>query len=462
MRLSDPIHADSEPVTAARAMSASADYPDSESASSSSSAVSSSKTSGLASKAASSGDGDGDRDGDRDGHDVAVSASSPSGKKVLQRSRSAPNVAFQIQRVADEDADLPTCHWHASPHVGISVSACADEGGRGHQEDTYAFVDDHHVGCLMMANGSGSGSGSGSEDDRKKHKSHQHAAMVGVYDGHSGASCSAYSRVMLPFNLLQHGGHSLRDGEMAVDDERSAFEAAHVDTNRDFNDRPKSVGENNVAGTTAATLLVRKHDLVFANVGDSEACLCYGYANDDDSDTGGDTGGDNDTDNDSNRQILFRELSYKHSAENEKERIEANGGKVVWFGSWRVNGILAVSRSIGDPKMGNVVIGDPYVVHVPRKGSGNSGNSSGGNDNRSPLFAILATDGLWDVLSFGRACRIVLEHVFRDAEAPPVSDEKATRRHARRVRSTSSRRLVTAALDLGSNDNTTAAVVFFD
>lgn len=32
----------------------------------------------------------------------------------------------------------------------------------------------------------------------------------------------------------------------------------------------------------------------------------------------------------------------------ERERIEAMGGSVVFWGTWRVNGQLAVSRSIGN------------------------------------------------------------------------------------------------------------------
>ena len=34
--------------------------------------------------------------------------------------------------------------------------------------------------------------------------------------------------------------------------------------------------------------------------------------------------------------------------QDEKKRIEDLGGCVVWFGAWRVNGTLSVSRAIGD------------------------------------------------------------------------------------------------------------------
>lgn len=38
---------------------------------------------------------------------------------------------------------------------------------------------------------------------------------------------------------------------------------------------------------------------------------------------------------------------HKPEREDEKQRIEALGGCVIWFGAWRVNGTLSVSRAIG-------------------------------------------------------------------------------------------------------------------
>ena len=38
---------------------------------------------------------------------------------------------------------------------------------------------------------------------------------------------------------------------------------------------------------------------------------------------------------------------HKPEREDEKQRIEEMGGCVVWFGAWRVNGTLSVSRAIG-------------------------------------------------------------------------------------------------------------------
>lgn len=44
---------------------------------------------------------------------------------------------------------------------------------------------------------------------------------------------------------------------------------------------------------------------------------------------------------------LSKQLLPCLASQDEKKRIEALGGCVVWFGAWRVNGSLSVSRAIG-------------------------------------------------------------------------------------------------------------------
>jgi len=46
----------------------------------------------------------------------------------------------------------------------------------------------------------------------------------------------------------------------------------------------------------------------------------------------------------------------------ERERIEALGGCVVYFGAWRVNGSLSVSRAIGDIEHKPFISGEPCVA----------------------------------------------------------------------------------------------------
>ena len=46
--------------------------------------------------------------------------------------------------------------------------------------------------------------------------------------------------------------------------------------------------------------------------------------------------------------LCFRFHEYLLCYQDEKKRIEDLGGCVVWYGAWRVNGTLSVSRAIGD------------------------------------------------------------------------------------------------------------------
>jgi protein phosphatase 2C len=76
----------------------------------------------------------------------------------------------------------------------------------------------------------------------------------------------------------------------------------------------------------------------------------------------------------------------------ELERIHAAGGRVIYWDGARVFGMLAMSRAVGDLKPFG--ISDPEVRVVERKD---------GEDE----FLILASDGLWDVVSNEVACKVV-------------------------------------------------------
>jgi len=78
----------------------------------------------------------------------------------------------------------------------------------------------------------------------------------------------------------------------------------------------------------------------------------------------------------------------------ELERIHAAGGRVIFWDGARVFGMLAMSRAIGDSYLKPFVISDPEVRVVERKD---------GQDE----FLILASDGLWDVVSNEVACKVV-------------------------------------------------------
>lgn len=83
-------------------------------------------------------------------------------------------------------------------------------------------------------------------------------------------------------------------------------------------------------GCTAVTAVLIGRRLVVAHVGDSRAVLSVG-------------GG---------AQALSRD--HKPNRADERGRIEGAGGAVVWAGTWRVGGVLAVSRSFGNRMMKQV------------------------------------------------------------------------------------------------------------
>jgi len=83
-------------------------------------------------------------------------------------------------------------------------------------------------------------------------------------------------------------------------------------------------------------------------------------------------------------------LSFDHKPcqLKEKRRIQEAGGFVSLNGVWRVQGVLATSRALGDYplKEKKVVVSDPDVLSFSVK-------------EHNMDFAVLASDGLWDTHS---------------------------------------------------------------
>ena len=94
----------------------------------------------------------------------------------------------------------------------------------------------------------------------------------------------------------------------------------------------------------------------------------------------------------------------------------------------RVLGILAISRSFGDHSYKRYITVLPYVNKVEL--------------TESAEFAVLACDGVFDVLQDEDVCRIVKEEVAASGTAEKCAE-----------------RIVQEAVDRGSTDNITAIVV---
>ncbi|XP_060666939.1 protein phosphatase 1L [Drosophila nasuta] len=133
----------------------------------------------------------------------------------------------------------------------------------------------------------------------------------------------------------------------------------------------------NIAGTTALMAIVQGSKLIVANVGDSRGVMF-------------------------DARGIAIPLSFDHKPQQvrERKRIHDAGGFIAFRGVWRVAGVLATSRALGDYplKDKNLVIATPDILTFEL------------NDHK-PRFLILASDGLWDTFSNEEACSFVQEHL---------------------------------------------------
>lgn len=64
---------------------------------------------------------------------------------------------------------------------------------------------------------------------------------------------------------------------------------------------------------------------------------------------------------------------HKPDRADERDRIGSKGGTVVWAGTWRVGGVLAVSRSFGNRMMKHLIIPHPEIREDILHGGGPTG-----------------------------------------------------------------------------------------
>jgi len=167
-----------------------------------------------------------------------------------------------------------------------------------------------------------------------------------------------------------------------------------------------------LVGTTAVVTLLSSQSIYVANAGDSRAVLL--------------------------RSGVAMALTDDHKAarEDETARVEAAGGQILFWNGVRVMGLLAVSRAIGDHSLRPYVIADPEVTVV--------------NRHPSDELMVMASDGLWDVITNQEACSLAKKCLLR------ARQKGSTRENAAKVAATV---LTRAAVDRGSRDNVTVLVI---
>ncbi|MED6151404.1 putative protein phosphatase 2C 59 [Stylosanthes scabra] len=216
--------------------------------------------------------------------------------------------------------------------------------------------------------------------------------LFGVFDGHGGVRAAEYVKQNLFSNLISH--------PKFISDTKSAIADAYNHTDSEFLKSENS--HNRDAGSTASTAILVGDRLLVANVGDSRVVICRGG------------------------KAIAVSRDHKPDQTDERQRIEDAGGFVMWAGTWRVGGVLAVSRAFGDRLLKQYVVADPEIKEE--------------KVDSSLEFLILASDGLWDVVSNEEAVNIV----------KPIQDAEEA-----------AKKLLKEASQRGSADNITCVVVRF-
>uniref|UniRef100_U5EEM8 Putative cell adhesion n=1 Tax=Corethrella appendiculata TaxID=1370023 RepID=U5EEM8_9DIPT len=164
---------------------------------------------------------------------------------------------------------------------------------------------------------------------------------------------------------IQNG--SINFGKMITDEVLAA----------DYNLVETAKKQSNLAGTTALIAIIHHTKLIVANVGDSRGVMC-----------------------DNKGKAIPLSFDHKPQQVREHKRIADAGGFIAFKGVWRVAGILATSRALGDYPLKDkkLVIAEPDILTFDLI------------DHR-PMFVILATDGLWDTFSNEEAVAYIKDHL---------------------------------------------------
>ncbi|XP_074592631.1 putative protein phosphatase 2C 6 [Curcuma longa] len=196
--------------------------------------------------------------------------------------------------------------------------------------------------------------------------------FFGVYDGHGGSQVANFCAKRV-HEVVAEEWNKIQGPECWKRRWETAF---HNGFGRVDNEVIDEAVAPDMVGSTAVVVVLSGCQIIASNCGDSRAILCRGS------------------------QRIQLTIDHKPDREDELMRIESLGGRVINWQGPRVSGFLSVSRSIGDRFLRPWVIPVPEVSFMPR--------------NEGDDCLILASDGLWDVMSTEEvgdvACRLLRWH----------------------------------------------------
>ncbi|GKV06701.1 hypothetical protein SLEP1_g18556 [Rubroshorea leprosula] len=194
--------------------------------------------------------------------------------------------------------------------------------------------------------------------------------FFGVYDGHGGSQVAQFCAEKMHGVIAEEWGRETVD---ATEWQRRWEVAFSRGFEKADNDVLREEIASEMVGSTAVVVVLSGCQIITSNCGDSRAVLCRGT------------------------ETIPLTVDQKPDRHDELLRIEREGGKVINWNGARVFGVLAMSRAIGDHYLKPWVIPVPEITFMTR------------TDEDECL--ILASDGLWDIMSNeeagGVACRLL-------------------------------------------------------
>ncbi|KAL2921919.1 putative protein phosphatase 2C 76 [Bienertia sinuspersici] len=203
---------------------------------------------------------------------------------------------------------------------------------------------------------------------------------------HGGSRAAEYLKQHLFDNLMKH--------PQFMEDTKLAISETYTQTDKDFLDAEKDTFRDD--GSTASTAVLVGNHLYVANVGDSRTIISKAG------------------------KVIPLSEDHKPNRQDERKRIEGAGGVVMWAGTWRVGGVLAMSRAFGNRMLKQFVVAEPEIQIV-----GNFQDEQVINEELELL--VLASDGLWDVVPNEDAISIAWAEGEPDAAAGKLTETAFTR-----------------------------------
>jgi len=253
--------------------------------------------------------------------------------------------------------------------------------------------------------------------------------FAAVFDGHGGGDVSLLLREEL-FRAFRSELHLLSSEVPSTTTAPvSSLVAALRSSFAQIEKKVLAKNSLQFQGSTAVAVLLHESDgqrtLVSANLGDSRAILSR------------------------NGTAVDLTTDHKPNEETEKARILAMGETIEWDHYCKVHRVknLSLSRAIGDRFAKPIVSAEVEIRRFPLHETDDE-------------FVLLASDGLWDVLTSQEVTLFVKQKLEADIPAELSREEQARLKYARRKNM--SRFVANEALKRGSGDNVCVVIVWLD